>query len=666
MKTVFLLILPAFLIFPGNLFAGEIIGSPVPKKTAKTLSNPTDFFRSFQTGDWGTLATWESSSDNSNWFAATLIPDNLASAITISNIHTVTVSTNQDMDEVSIESGGVLLHSGGTLTVNNGSAFDIVVQNGGIFTLANSSGPSFSAGATAFISPSGILRVAAGGLTGAGIGVNASNFTYSNASILEYTLAGSFSANGVTYFPNANAATIPIFRITSNAGVVGGSDDLTIKGLFEANANVTFQNSGLKIFRNGIIGTGTISSDAASGKFIINGDTAILGGSGSLTLPTAGMDIGSSTTVTMLSDKSVTGNIALLSNALIVLGNNNLTLTGTISGGSATSHIVTNTNGKLVINNIGTTPVFFPIGANTTSINQLEISNGNNINYGARVEVGINPSIRFPIAAVNRTWLVSVSANPAGPVNVNFYYSNGDGNALFNYTTNVEQGFYTGVWNVINTGLTQMGGPTNYQVNTIVSSFALNPSALMVIGNIPAILAPNNPITLHAQKQEEKTILNWSVANISTMDRFIAERSVDGRIYSVLMELPATGFSFTDMQPLPGLNYYRIKLIEKDGKITWSNIAVILNAAKGFDLINIVPNPIVNSNFKLNISAAQKMQIDIVITDMQGRLVQKRKANITAGFNTIPVNITNLAAGTYQVYTNTPDERSRVLRFVKQ
>ena len=222
------------------------------------------------------------------------------------------------------------------------------------------------------------------------------------------------------------------------------------------------------------------------------------------------------------------------------------------------------------------------------------------------------------------------------------------------------------MWNVINTGLTQMGGPTNYQVNTIVSSFALNPSALMVIGNIPAILAPNNPITLHAQKQEEKTILNWSVANISTMDRFIAERSVDGRIYSVLMELPATGFSFTDMQPLPGLNYYRIKLIEKDGKITWSNIAVILNAAKGFDLINILPNPIVNGNFKLNISAAQKMQIDIVITDMQGRLMKKQTVNMIAGFNTIPVNITNLAAGTYQVYTNTPDERSRVLRFVKQ
>ena len=354
----------------------------------------------------------------------------------------------------------------------------------------------------------------------------------------------------------------------------------------------------------------------------------------------------------------------------LTLVNNNLTTPAINQVGSptaTTNHVVTNGSGKLVINNIGATSVIFPIGASTTSINQLEIYNGNNINYGARVEVGISPSIRFPIAAVNRTWIVSTSADPGGAVNVNFYYATGDGNALFNYApATVEQGFYTGVWNVINTGLTQMGGPTNFQVNTTVSIFGLNASAPMVIGNIPSILKGNNIVTLHAQKQNEKIILNWTVNNISTIERFIAERSVDGRSYSVLMELPATGFDFTDMQPLPDLNYYRIKLIEKDGKITYSNIAVILNAAKGFDLISITPNPIVNGIFKLNVSAAQKIQMDIVITDMQGRQVQKQTLNMIAGFNAINMNVNNLAAGTYQVYGNTADGRSRMIRFVIQ
>ena len=667
MKKVFLLIPFAFLIFICNLVAREALNISSEKKTAKVFSNPGDYFRSVTTGDWGATSTWESSPDGTNnWTAATLVPTSAAATISIRSTHTVTVSSNQDMDEVSVDNGGILFHSGGTLTVNNGLGDDIVVQTGGIFTLASSgNGPSFSGGSTTFISPSGILRLSASGLTGAGVGVNASNFTYSNASVLEYTLSLLFSTDMVTFFPNVNAFTIPIFRITNNIGAVGASNNTVFNGLFEANGNITFQNSGTKTFRNGITGTGNVNG-STSGKFIISGTTASLGGSGLLTLPTAGMDIGSSTTVIMVSDKAVTGNIALLSNALVILGNNNLTMTGTISGGSATSHIVTNANGKLLINNIGATPVFFPIGANTTSINQLEIYNGDNKNYGARVEIGINPSIRFPIAAINRTWLVSVSSNPVGPVNVNFYYATGDGNALFNYTTNVEQGFYTGVWNVINTGLTQMGGPPNYQVNTTVSSFAANPSALMILGNIPAILEPNNSITLYAQKQNEKTILNWTVAGISTIERFIAERSVDGRTFSVLSELPSTGFGFADIQPLPGLNYYRIKLIEKDGKITYSNVAVILNAAKGFDLISIAPNPIVNGNFKLNISAAQKMQMDIVITDMQGRVVQKQTVSMAAGINAVGMNINNLAKGTYQVYGNTNEGRSGVIRFVIQ
>jgi hypothetical protein len=670
MRKVFLLIPSVLLIFTCSLIAGDIVKVSPVKKIIKTFSSPTDYFRSFQTGDWGDVLTWQSSPDNgiTPWVAATLTPTSAAATISIRNLHTVTVSSDQDMDEVSIESGGILFHSGGILTVQNGSGDDINIQGGGVFTLANSSGPSFASGATAFISPSGILRVSASGLTGAGAGVNASNFVYSNASVLEYTLTfTAFSTAGVTYFPNANAGTIPIFRITNNVGGVGGASNTVINGLFEVNGSVTFQNSGTKTFRNGIIGSGTISCDAASGKFIISGSTASLGGTGSLTLPTAGMDIGSSTTVTMTSNKSVTGNIALLTNALVMLGAYDLTMTGDISGGSTTSHIVTNGTGKLVLNNITVTQRIFFIGSNTTTINPLAISNGLGLNYGARVEIGVNPTIRFPIAAVNRTWTVKPSGTPGATVNVNFGYSNTDGNAMFNYApSTVEQGFYTGVWNVVNSGLTQFGGPTTYQVTGSTNLFFANTDAPMVIANIPAILEPDNSVFLQAQKQNGKIMLNWSTANFSNSDRFIAERSADGRTYSTIGELPSSGVSFTDVQPQPGLNYYRIKMIEKDGKISYSNIVVVLNGAKGIALISVSPNPVVSGNFKLNISAAQKTSMEIIITDMQGRLLQKQTINTNAESNLITINVAKLAAGVYQLYGNSADGRSNILRFVKQ
>jgi hypothetical protein len=82
--------------------------------------------------------------------------------------------------------------------------------------------------------------------------------------------------------------------------------------------------------------------------------------------------------------------------------------------------------------------------------------------------------------------------------------------------------------------------------------------------------------------------------------------------------------------------------------------------------MNIAPNPIVNGRFNLKISTAEKTQMELVITDMQGRVLQKQSAGMIAGFNQLPINVRNLAAGTYQLYGITTDGKTRVLRFVIQ
>ena len=654
----------AVLLFTGSTVE-HVFADPANSISKKHFSNPTDYFRSAATGDWGAVSTWDSSPDNITWSAATITPASSADTIWIRNGHMVTVSSDQNMDQTVIQSGGILFHSAGVLTVVGfAPGDDMIIQNGAVFTLAsNNNGPVFTGGGTVNINSGGILRLSASGLTNPGTGVHASGFVYQHASVLEYTLNLAFASSGVTFFPNVDAVTIPIFRTTGNLGLIGGASNTVINGLYEANGSIIFSNAGSKTFRNGIIGTGNIGHDGSSGKFIINGITASLGGSGLLTLPGAGMDIGSNTTVTILSDKSVTGNISLLSNALVVLGTYNLIMTGDVAGGSAASHIVTNGTGKLVLNNITAAPRIFPIGGNTTTLNPLAVYNGSGLNYGARVEVGINPAIAVPLSAVNRTWVVNPSGVPAGAVNVNFFYSAGHGNLFYNYTSTVEQGFYTGVWNVINTGLAQAG---SYEVATTVSSFAANTDAPMVIGNLGAILSANSSIQLTVQKHNERAILRWTTTNARAIDGFIVQRSADGNSYTDLAEISAGNFSFTDMQVLPGLNFYRVKLKDRDGKITYSNLVVILNATKGYELVNISPNPVRTGNCKLSISAAQKMNAEMLITDMQGRLIKKKRIELLTGFNQMPVVVNGLSKGVYQLYVIAAGERSRVLRFVVQ
>ncbi len=184
------------------------------------------------------------------------------------------------------------------------------------------------------------------------------------------------------------------------------------------------------------------------------------------------------------------------------------------------------------------------------------------------------------------------------------------------------------------------------------------------------------PITINyfnGFKQNGNHLLNWKITCSSTPSATIEmQRSTDGRNFTGIYSINATAlrcqqpFDFTDNQPAKGVNYYRLKMTDAIGKITYSSIVSLLNADKGIDVMNIAPNPIVNGNFKLNISTAQKSMMQMVITDMQGRVMQKQNMNTIAGFNTVPVNVANFATGTYQLFLNTGEGRSRVLKFVVQ
>jgi hypothetical protein len=87
---------------------------------------------------FGSATNWESSPDGSAWNTATYYPDatpNTAN-ITIRNTHTATLGINLSLDEVLIESGGVLrITTGNTLTIGS----DINIATGGTLELQGTS-----------------------------------------------------------------------------------------------------------------------------------------------------------------------------------------------------------------------------------------------------------------------------------------------------------------------------------------------------------------------------------------------------------------------------------------------------------------------------------------------------------------------------------------------
>lgn len=190
----------------------------------------------------------------------------------------------------------------------------------------------------------------------------------------------------------------------------------------------------------------------------------------------------------------------------------------------------------------------------------------------------------------------------------------------------------------------------------------------IIIKPLPVII---NYLTGH--RQGNNHLLNWKVTCVTSPRAImILERSADGRNFSAINTITADAlrcnqpFNYTDAQPLTGMNYYRLKVLDADGNITYSNIVALLNATKGFGIISIAPNPVVTDNFKLNVASAQAGKIEIVIFDMQGRLVTRQNMTLIAGFNSLPVNAGHLAAGSYTMRCNMGDSGGRVIRFVKR
>ncbi len=105
-------------------------------------SVPTDYFRSFNSGNWGSTSSWQSSSDNISWNSANLTPTSSAGFITIQSGHTITINGTISASSVLIEGSGVLTFDGlanrnftitNDLTINN-SLGSFIVQSIGTYT----------------------------------------------------------------------------------------------------------------------------------------------------------------------------------------------------------------------------------------------------------------------------------------------------------------------------------------------------------------------------------------------------------------------------------------------------------------------------------------------------------------------------------------------------
>ncbi|MER3498759.1 MAG: hypothetical protein C4308_09065 [Chitinophagaceae bacterium] len=637
--------------------------------TATFATISTDYYRSAASGNWNSLSTWESSADNITWAAATVLPDNNSNTITIRNGHTVTLTTGVTADQLVIESGGILqnaLPASNVFTIANGSGDDMDIKSGGVYLVTSSENYSnnfsLSSGAVVRVESGGTIKIGNGGAVGGGnsaYGSTATSFVWENNSTFQWN---STTVPGIqtTFFPDAGSSIIPVFKFTASPSLpIGGSTYPTIVyGRLEATAAVSFTGTQTKTFRNGIINSAQING-STSGKFIINGANADLGGTGTIITPTAGLEIGSSSLVILGATKSITGNIYLLSNSYIELGAYTLTVSGSVSGGSTNSFIKTNGSGLLKLDTVGTK--IFPVGYIT--YNPITISNSSTAtDFSVRVENGINPSIANPFGAmVNRTWTINSSATTG--VTLTFQFSSGDYNASFNPSSPAEIGQYFSAWNIMASGI-PIAGSNPYTVTTsAISSF----NTPFIIGNNGAILPINYFISCQAKKENYTAVISWNVGDCAETDYFELQRSINNSTFQTIGSVRAaqtTQYSLADQQPAAGNNLYRIKVFLKNGQVKFSNVVSVIFSSPQIYLVSITPNP-AGENAMLTIASGKATVLKLLVINAMGREIRIWVQNVQDGTNRILLPLHDLSQGIYFLRAEANGQYTNILKFVK-
>ena len=108
-----------------------------------------------------------------------------------------------------------------------------------------------------------------------------------------------------------------------------------------------------------------------------------------------------------------------------------------------------------------------------------------------------------------------------------------------------------------------------------------------------------------------------------------------------------SNYSYWDEAPVPGINYYRLKMIDAAGAFTYSEIVTATVIPNGIFSMQAYPNP-VTSLLTINIHGAVGPNATLEIADLTGKVVMMMEAA-----NTTEINMVSMAAGIYLIkYTD--------------
>lgn len=155
------------------------------------------------------------------------------------------------------------------------------------------------------------------------------------------------------------------------------------------------------------------------------------------------------------------------------------------------------------------------------------------------------------------------------------------------------------------------------------------------------------PVTIsniRALNEKERVKVEWNTASEINTSHFEVERAADGRTFSSVGVVAAgsSNYFLYDEKPVSGVNYYRLKIVDRDNKFSYSKVVHVVRLAAG--KFAVMPNPATRNEIRFITERLPNGNAQINIYDQAGRLQFSQKTVLTG--KSIVLNH-HLSAGIY-------------------
>ncbi|OQP63746.1 hypothetical protein A3860_22665 [Niastella vici] len=173
------------------------------------------------------------------------------------------------------------------------------------------------------------------------------------------------------------------------------------------------------------------------------------------------------------------------------------------------------------------------------------------------------------------------------------------------------------------TNLVDYTNGTNFPTTTNLSGGGLDPLAvtgLWVINSSFVVLAELID-GVQSTVVNDQVKLSWTLQNTSDLAEQVVEKSTDGINYTFMQQvaIQATAQQTAiDTRPANGKNYYRLKLVLKNGPVLYSSISWATMKTTPELVMDVYPNPVKNKLVNLDLGGLTNSNYTLLLLDMMG------------------------------------------------